>query len=156
VRSLSRLRRRSSLRRAAAALAAAAAVWSAAGFAFGLKGAGVWASIPVAVVFVAVYLALGARPWARLGSYAAGLVLTLPALYGAFIFALFVGCVGHAGSLAWWMWVVGLGTMAGGIAWSVRRPARAWWGIPLSTLLGFVAITLLAVAFTRGSGWCPE
>jgi hypothetical protein len=103
VRSLSRLRRRSSLRHAAAALAVAAAVWTVVALFTGAHGAALWSSFPVGAVGLGVYAALRGGRWS-LGSYAVGLLLTAPALYASIAGVIAIGCFGHAGRAHAWMY----------------------------------------------------
>jgi hypothetical protein len=156
VRSLSRLRRRSSLRRAAAALAAAAVVWTVVALVVGANGAALWSSFPVAAGGLGAYAWFRAGPWG-LGSYAAGLLLTAPALYASLGGVLVIGCFAHAGDAHAWMYVVGVVAGASGVGWSVRRPMRAFWGLPLSVLLAILLVPALAAVFNHGgTAWCPE
>ena len=107
------------------------------------------------VAIVAAFFWLG-RDRRAVTSYVVGLVLDVPALVIAWLVRVFPGCGSAGGEIDPWMWTVGVAVIMGGSIWSLRRPTRTFWGMPVAVLAGFVVIVVLAVTVNGSTGSCPD
>jgi hypothetical protein len=112
-------------------------------------------AIVVACVAAGTFVGAGGRPRA-FGSFVAGVLLAVPALYASLILFLATGCLNDHGHVDGWMWAAGVALLAAGVAWSIRVARRAWWAIPVSTIVGLGVTAALSVAVHGSTGWCPD
>jgi hypothetical protein len=142
---LHRPRSRTVLGWLAAALAAAAAVWTP----LALVAQSWWALGGLAAL---PYLARADRE--RLIEYFVGVGLVACALYGAFILLLVAGGCSDDGNVAPVVWAIGATIFLAIATWSLLGRRRAWWGLPLATVVSAVAVVGLATALTGSTGAC--
>lgn len=85
-----------------------------------------------------------------------GAVLNVGGFVLAFLAFLLTGCGDRNGHISGGVWAVGLVVSVVSGTWALQRPSRAWWGIPLSTLLATGVVIGLATALTGSTGLCPD
>ena len=136
---------------------AAAAVWAALAVVFGASGEVKAVSVAAFAAAAALYVRFAPRPRLHsLPSAAIGIVLTVGALYLAFIgFILAGSCAENDnGHVPLGGWIAAGVTFAVAAAWSLQRSRRAWWGLPGATLLAAFVLIAVSTIFTGSTGVC--